>query len=184
MVFGDIADLVEVTEGTTNEALFGAEDLLKSLHDRELCEWVGVEETDSTPEAGSASETESEEADNALTPQGEVDTEGPVTTEDAFFRFAYDAADDAPEPVGHTTPQEATNAVAQGAPAPAIPCRVEEVTPHTNAEGVTRLARADCDKIPVSDGERTTDAPGARHERDDLTLDELEGLRRLEEVFW
>jgi hypothetical protein len=184
VVFGDIADLVEITEGTTEEALFGAEDLLKSLHDRELCEWVGVEETDSTPEAGSASDTESEEADNALSPQGEVDTEGPETTEDAFFRFAYDAADDAPEPVGHTTPQEATNAEAQGAPAPAIPCRVEEVTPHTNAESVTRLARADCDKIPVSDSERTTDAPGARHERDDPTLDKLEGLRRLEEVFW
>ena len=82
VVFGDIADLVEVT---TNKALFGAEDLLQSLHDRELCEWVGVEETDSTPEAGSASETESEEADGALTPQSEVDTKGPDTTEDAFF---------------------------------------------------------------------------------------------------
>ena len=56
---------------------------------------------------------------------------------------AYDAADSAPKPVGHTTPLEAKNAEAQGAPTLAIPCwteatRVAEVKPHTNAVGVTK----------------------------------------------
>jgi hypothetical protein len=49
VVFVKISELVEVTEGTTNEALFGAEDLLQSLNDRDLCDWVGVEEADSAP---------------------------------------------------------------------------------------------------------------------------------------
>ncbi len=57
VVFVEISELVEVTEGTTNEALFGTEDLLQSLHDCNLCDWVGVEEADSAPEAGGASET-------------------------------------------------------------------------------------------------------------------------------
>jgi hypothetical protein len=160
---------------------------LHSLHDRVLCEWVGIEETDSAPEAGSASETESEEADGALTPRGEVNTKGSDTTEDAFFCFAYDASDGAP-PIRHTTPLEAENAGTQGAPKLEIPCwtettRVAEVTPPTNAAGVTEAAGVDRNNIPVSDGRRETDAPGARHEGDGLTLDKLEGLRRLEEVF-
>ena len=49
VVFVEISELVEITEGATNEALFGAEDLLQSLNDRDLCDWVGVEEADSAP---------------------------------------------------------------------------------------------------------------------------------------
>ena len=49
---------------------------------------VGVEETDSAPEVGGASETENEEADGALEPRGEVNTESSGTTEDDFFCFA------------------------------------------------------------------------------------------------
>ena len=101
---------------------------------------------------------------------------------------AYDAADSAPKPVGHTTPLEAKNAEAQGAPTLAIPCwteatRVAEVTPPTNAVGVTEAAGVDRNNIPASAGGREIDAPGARHNGDGLTLDELEGLRRLDEVF-
>ena len=43
-VFDELAELVEITEAATNEALFGLEDLLQSLADRDTCEWVGVED--------------------------------------------------------------------------------------------------------------------------------------------
>jgi hypothetical protein len=157
VVFVDIAELVEVTEGTQNEALFGAEDLLQSLHDRDLCDWVGVEETDSAPEAGGASEMESEEADWALAPRGEVNTKGSGTTEDAFFCFAYDAADGAPEPVRDTSPLGAATMGTKGAPRLEIPCWtkttvVAEETPPTNTACVTEAGGVDQDDIPVSDG--------------------------------
>lgn len=65
-VFVEISELVKITERATNEALFGSEDLLRSLKDHDLCDWVGVEEADSAPEAENLSETEDEEADGAL----------------------------------------------------------------------------------------------------------------------
>jgi hypothetical protein len=116
VVFVEISELVEITEGATNKALFGAEDLLQSLNDRNLCDWVGVEEADSAPEAGGVSATEEKEADGALEPRGVANAEGSGTTEHDFFCFAYGAADGAPGPEGDAGPPAAKTVGIQGAP--------------------------------------------------------------------
>jgi hypothetical protein len=51
-VFHEVSELVEVTEATKNEALFGAEDLLQSLRNRDLQDWIGGD-ADDTPESDS-----------------------------------------------------------------------------------------------------------------------------------
>ena len=48
VVFAELAELVEVTETATDEALFGSEDLLQQLMDRDLCNMIGVDDTDSS----------------------------------------------------------------------------------------------------------------------------------------
>ena len=50
--------------------------------------------------------------------------------------------------------------------------------PSTDAVCVTEVS----DNVPVSDSRRETDAPGARHGGEGLTIDKLEGLRKLEKV--
>ena len=48
VVFAELAELVEVTETATDEALFGSEDLLQQLMDRDLCDGIayyGVDDT-------------------------------------------------------------------------------------------------------------------------------------------
>jgi hypothetical protein len=59
---------------------------------------------------------------------------------------------------------------------------VAEEMPSTDAACITAVEEVDGD-VPVSDGGREADAPGARHGGDGLTLDKLEGLRRPEEAF-
>ena len=59
---------------------------------------------------------------------------------------------------------------------------VAEEMPSMDAACVTAVEEVD-DDVPVSDGGRGTDALGARQGGDGLTLDQLEGLRRLEEAF-
>ena len=48
MVFDEVSEVVEVTEGATNQALFRSEDLLQSLHNGTLHSEVGVEGTGDT----------------------------------------------------------------------------------------------------------------------------------------
>ena len=50
--------------------------------------------------------------------------------------------------------------------------------PSTDAVCVTEVS----DNVPVSDSGRETDAPGARHGGEGLTIDKLEGLRKLEKA--
>ena len=63
VVFAEVSEIVEVTEVATNQALFRSEDLLRSLHDHNLCERVGVEEMGDAHEVVETSDTEGEEAD-------------------------------------------------------------------------------------------------------------------------
>jgi hypothetical protein len=75
-VFYEISELMEVTESIANEALFGSEDLLQSLRDRDLCDWIWDVDEDSAPNAEGSSATEDEEADG-------VPDLGSVTSTDA-----------------------------------------------------------------------------------------------------
>ena len=104
-------------------------------------------------------------------------------TEDDFFCFAYDAADGTPGTEG-----DASSPVAA-----AVGTRSDLVTEATRSTEVKAVAGkmpstdAACvneinDDVLVFDGGRETDAPGVRHEGEGLTIDELEGLRRLEKA--
>ena len=110
-VFREISELVEVTERATNEALFGSEDLLQSLQDRDLCDWIGDDEADSAPEAEDSSATEDEEADGAPESDGVANAEGSRATEN-------EAADGAPGSDGVASAPGAEDGEEQGAPGP------------------------------------------------------------------
>jgi hypothetical protein len=48
VVFAELAGLVEVTEAATKAALFGSEDLLQKLRDRDLCDGIAYYGADDT----------------------------------------------------------------------------------------------------------------------------------------
>jgi hypothetical protein len=64
-VFCEISELVEITESVTDSAMFESEDLLQSLRDRDLCDWMGNVDEDSAPDTENPSATEDEEADDS-----------------------------------------------------------------------------------------------------------------------
>ena len=87
-VFCKISELVEITEGATNEALFESEDLLQSLQVCDLCDWVGDDEANSALRPGYLSATEDEEANSAPESDGVANAEGSGATEHELFCFA------------------------------------------------------------------------------------------------
>jgi hypothetical protein len=64
-VFCEISELVEITESVTDSAMFESEDLLQSLRDHDLCDWMGNADEDSAPDAENPSAKVDEEADGA-----------------------------------------------------------------------------------------------------------------------
>jgi hypothetical protein len=79
-VFCEISELVEITESIANEALFGSEDLLQSLRDRDWSDWSWDVDKDSAPNAEGSSVTEDEEADGVPEP-GSVTSTNAATGE-------------------------------------------------------------------------------------------------------
>ena len=61
VVFIVVSEVVEVTEEATNQTLFRLEDLLRSLHDNNLCNGVGVVEMGDTHKVVETSGTRNEE---------------------------------------------------------------------------------------------------------------------------
>ena len=51
VVFAKLAGLVEVTEAATKDTLFGSEDLLQQLRDRDLCDGIAYYGADDTSDS-------------------------------------------------------------------------------------------------------------------------------------
>jgi hypothetical protein len=95
-VFYEISELMEVTESIANEALFGSEDLLQSLRDRDLCDWIWDVDEDSAPNAEGSSTTKDEEADG-VPDLGSVTSTNAATGEVAGGTPGLEGAVGAPE---------------------------------------------------------------------------------------
>jgi hypothetical protein len=87
---------VEVTESVANEALFGSEDLLQSLRDRELRDWMWDADQDSAPNAEGSDVTEEMDADGAPEPVNVTSTNA-ATREVAGGTPGLEGAAGAPE---------------------------------------------------------------------------------------
>ena len=94
-VFYEILELVEVTESVANEALFGSEDLLQSLQDRDLQDWIWKADEDSAPNAEGSDATEEVEADGPPKP-GNVTSTNAATGEVAGGTPGWEGALGAP----------------------------------------------------------------------------------------
>jgi hypothetical protein len=172
VVFAELAELVEVTETAMDEALFGSEDLLQQLMDRDLCDGIGVDDTDSVPRGGDTSESEDDDIDSPLR-HGVDDVEGSSMTEEDFLWTDCDTADDEEGPEENKdSPTAVTNAVAGEVEA-------ETLSGHC----MCIVARGKVVDNSVSDVGRETYSSGAGHRGGGLDDDELEGLERLETAF-
>ena len=87
---------MEVTESVANEALFGSEDLLQSLRDRELRDWMWDADQDSAPNAEGSDVTEEMDADGAPEPVNVTSTNA-ATREVAGGTPGLEGAAGAPE---------------------------------------------------------------------------------------
>jgi hypothetical protein len=146
VVFAELAELVEVTEAATDDALFGSEDLLQQLMDRDLCDGIAYYGVDDT------SDSEDDGVDSTLR-HGADDVEGSSMTEDDFLWTDCDTADDQDEPEENKdSPTAVTNVVA------------EEVEAKTlSGHYVCIGARGKVIDNSVSDVRRETDSSGAGH---------------------
>ena len=156
---------MEVTEATTNEALFGSEDLLQSLANRDTFDWMGIEEPDSGPEDGDASETGDEGAEDVLIPCCVTEVEDGVIMGRDLLDFTSGEMNGTPKVEGDDADSPATAAVGtRGDSVKEATCdtddkAVAEKRPSTDALCEERI----CDDEPVPSNEGGTDAPGARH---------------------
>ena len=87
---------MEVTESVANEALFGSEDLLQSLRDRDLQDWMWDADEDSAPNAEGSDATEEVEADGPPKP-GNVTSTNAATGEVAGGTPGSEGAAGTPE---------------------------------------------------------------------------------------
>ena len=166
MVFAELAGLIETTKAATKDALFGSEDLLQRLKDRDLCDGIAYYGADDT------SDSEDDGEDSTLR-NGATDVEGPSMTEDCFLWNDCDTADGHDEPKKNTaSPPAVTNVVTKD---------IKAQTLH----GYHTCKRAQNTVIDtvVSDVGRETNPSGAGHTGGNLDDDKLEGIERLQTAF-
>ena len=177
----ELTELVEITEAATNNALFASEDLLQSLANCDTFDWMGTEDPDRKPGGGDTSETGDEgAAEDVLIPQWMMGIESGVTIAGDPSDLSQDETIGTPEAEGgaNSPAAAATGTRGDGVRETPRDTEIKAVAEGAPPMDVLRERRTRND-IPVSSNRGGTEAPGARHEGEGLTIDELEGLGRL-----